>query len=94
MLTMAGASAACAAPGGPGGFAAAFGGSSDPSVQGAPGSSDFRTTAQLHFVSQMQALHTEGLKLQARDGGALSPAHRLALQEKLDVLQARYRGLR
>jgi hypothetical protein len=57
-------------------------------------STDFRTTVSLHFMSQMQALHDEGVTLQARDGGTLTPEHRQTLQKKLDALQTHYRTIR
>jgi hypothetical protein len=51
---------------------------------------DSRTSAKLGFVSQMMDLQHKGLKLQAKDGGSLTPEHRALLQSKLDALQASY----
>jgi hypothetical protein len=51
---------------------------------------DARTSAKLSFVSQMMDLQHKGLKLQAKDGGSLSPEHRALLQSQLDKLRGRY----
>lgn len=54
---------------------------------------DPHVSTEMLFVSEMRALHMKGLKVQAEDGGTLSPEHRRALQKKLDNLQARYRDM-
>lgn len=42
------------------------------------------------FRGRMKDLRDEGLKLQAADGGVLTPEHRSMIQRKLDTIQAAY----
>ena len=43
---------------------------------------------QFRKAQALKALRAEGLKMQEADGGALSDAHRAALQRKLDQILA------
>jgi hypothetical protein len=49
-----------------------------------------REAANLRFTRELEELRKDGLALQVRDGGVLTPDHRAELQARLDRINASY----